>query len=74
VVLSDTCDGSYTHVIQPFIVGSKNTPINDEQGNIVAGANEFCSADFRLWHYPSGGTPFKSFTFQSGGQAVSIGN
>jgi hypothetical protein len=73
VVLSDTCDGSYTHVIQPFIVGSKNTPINDEQGNVVAGANEFCSADFRLWHYPSGGTPFKSFTFQSGGQAVSIG-
>jgi hypothetical protein len=74
VVLSDTCQGDYTHVIQPFIVGRKNTPDNDKQGTVVAGANEFCSADFRLWHYPAGGTPVKSFTFQSGGQSVSIGN
>jgi hypothetical protein len=74
VVLSDSCDVDYTHVIQPFIVGRKNTPINDKQGKVVAGANEFCSADFRLWHYPAGGTPFKSFTFQSGGQSVSIRN
>jgi hypothetical protein len=73
VLLGDSCDGDYTHVIQPFIVGSKNTPVNDKQGKVVAGANEFCSADFRLWHYPKGGTPFKSFTFQSGGQSVSIG-
>jgi hypothetical protein len=72
VVLGDTCKGDYTHVIQPFIVGSKNTPVNDKQGKVVAGANEFCSADFRLWHYPAGGTPFQSFTFQSGGQSVSI--
>jgi hypothetical protein len=73
VVLSDTCQGNYSHVIQPFIVGRQNTPINDKQGKVVAGANEFCSADFRLWHYPAGGTPFKAFTFQSGGQSVSIG-
>ncbi|MFY9720465.1 MAG: hypothetical protein WAK16_12570 [Candidatus Cybelea sp.] len=74
VVLGDTCDGDYTHVVQPFIVGRKNTPVNDEQGKVVAGANEFCNADFRLWHYPAGGTPFKSFTFQSGGESVSIRN
>lgn len=74
VVLSDGCDGDYTHVIQPFIVGRKNTPVNDRRSVAVAGANEFCSADFRLWHYPAGGTPVKSFTFQSGGQSVSIGN
>jgi hypothetical protein len=72
VVLSDICQGSYTHVVQPFIVGRKNTPVNDKQGRVVAGANEFCSADFRLWHYPAGNAPFKSFTFQSGGQSVSI--
>jgi hypothetical protein len=74
VVLGDTCDGDYTHVVQPFIVGRKNTPVNDEQSKVVAGANEFCNADFRLWHYPAGGTPFKSFTFQSGGESVSIRN
>ena len=42
VVLSDTCQGDYTHVIQPFIVGRKNTPINDKQGTAIAGGNEFC--------------------------------
>lgn len=72
VVLSDNCDNGYTHVVQRFIVGKKNTPVNDEQGKAVAGANDFCSADFRLWHYPAGGTPFKSFTFQAGGESVSI--
>ncbi len=74
VVLGDTCDGDYTHVVSPFIVGRKNTPVNDKQSKVVAGANELCSADFRLWRYPAGGTPFKSFTFQSAGQSVSIGN
>jgi hypothetical protein len=74
VVLSDGCDGDYTHVIQPFIIGRKNTPVNDRRSVAVAGGNEFCSADFRLWHYPIGGSPFKTFPFQSGGQSVSIGN
>jgi hypothetical protein len=72
VTLGDSCQGDYTHVIQPFIVGHKNTPVNDRQGKVVAGGNEFCSADLRLWHYPGGNAPFKSFTFQSGGQSVSI--
>jgi hypothetical protein len=72
VTLSDTCAGDYTHVVQPFIVGSKNTPVNNKQGKVVAGGNEICSADLRFWHYPKGGNPFKSFTFQSGGQSVSI--
>lgn len=72
VVLGDTCQGDYTHVVLPFIIGRKNTPVNDKQSKVVAGANEICSADFRLWHYPAGGAPFKSFTFQSGGQSVSI--
>ena len=72
VVLGDTCQGDYTHVVQPFIVGRKNTPINDRHSRVIAGANEFCHADLRLWRYPAGGTPFKSFTFQSGGQSVSI--
>ncbi len=72
ITLADNCEGDYSHVVLPFIVGRKNTPINDKQSKAVAGANEFCHADFRLWHYPAGGDPFKSFTFQSGGQSVSI--
>jgi hypothetical protein len=74
VVLSDDCDGDYTHVIQPFIVGRKNTPVNDRRSVAVVGGNDFCSADLRLWHYPNGGSPFKTFPFQSGGQSVSIGD
>ncbi len=73
VTLSDGCDAGYTHVVGPFIIGRKNTPVNDKQADAIAGANEFCSADFRLWHYPKGGNPYKTFTFQSGGQSVSIG-
>jgi hypothetical protein len=74
VTLSDGCDAGYTHVVSPFIVGRKNTPANDRRSVAVAGANEFCNADFRLWHYPKGGSPFATFTFQSGGQSVSIGD
>jgi len=74
VTLSDTCQGDYTHVVQPFIVGRKNTPVNDKQSKAVVGANEFCSANLRFWRYPAGNTPFKSFTFQSGGQSVSLRN
>lgn len=72
VLLGDTCDGGYSHVIQPFIVGHKNTPLNKKQSKVVVGGNQFCAADLRFWHYPAGNTPFKSFTFQSGGQSVSI--
>lgn len=72
VLLSDTCQGDYTHVVQPFIVGRKNTPVNDKQGKVVIGGNQICSAHLRFWHYPEGNDPFKSFTFQSGGQSVSI--
>jgi hypothetical protein len=72
VLLADTCQGNYTHVVQPFIVGHKNTPVNDRQGGVVVGGNEICNADLRLWHYPAGNTPSKSFTVQSGGQSVSI--
>lgn len=72
VTLADGCDAGYTHVVQPFIVGRKNTPVNDRQSHVIAGGNQFCNADFRMWHYPAGGTPFKSLSFQSGGQSVSI--
>lgn len=68
-------------VVQPFIVGSKNTPVNDEQGTVLVGGNEFCSqlSDLTVpvayWHYPRGGDPFKfAHPRPSGasGQVVSI--
>jgi len=70
--LDDTCDGGSTHVVSPFIVGRKNTPVNDKQGNVIAGANEFCSADLRLWRYPKSEDPFKTIASQAGGISVSI--
>jgi hypothetical protein len=66
------CDAGYSHVIQPFIVGRKNTPVNHRQSRVVAGSDEFCQADLRLWHYPAGGDSFKAFGFQSQGESVSI--
>ncbi|HEX3370764.1 MAG TPA: hypothetical protein VHS56_14390, partial [Candidatus Cybelea sp.] len=72
VLLADTCESSYTLVLQPFVVGRKNTPVNDREGGTVLGANEFCYYYLRLWHYPAGNAPSESFTIQSAGQAVSI--
>jgi hypothetical protein len=72
VPLNDDCDGGYSHVIQPFIVGRKNTPVNHTLSHVVAGSDDFCSADLRFWHYPAGGDPYKAFTFQAQGESVSI--
>jgi hypothetical protein len=74
IVLTDTCDGAYTHVVQPFIAGSKNTPVNDKRSTVVVGGNGLCSGDLRAWHYPAGANPYKSFTFPSDGQSISIGS
>ena len=69
----------FTNLIQPFIVGSQNTPSNNQQGNAVVAGNNECfygSGDaFQYWSYPGGGTPthtvFDGPTDPSG-QSVSI--
>jgi hypothetical protein len=53
--LADPCGNS--EVIQPFIVGRRNTPNNRRQGNAVTGSNNSCLANVDLWAYPAGGTP-----------------
>ncbi|MGC2405859.1 MAG: hypothetical protein WA431_05570 [Candidatus Cybelea sp.] len=72
---------SEVEVSQPFIVGQKNTPINDEQGTVIVGGNDFClqlseqTVPIAYWHYGSGGEPYKfAHPRLSGasGQAVSI--
>jgi hypothetical protein len=59
-LLTGNCDGSCADVVNAFIIGKKNTPVNDRQGTIVAGANLDC-ASVNLWHYPKGGDPFKTY-------------
>jgi hypothetical protein len=78
--LSDDCYGDYLDVVNPFIVGKKNTPVNDAQGNAVVGPNLWCEAEGKggkvdYWHYPAGALPYKDVTSSSGnpyGAAVSI--
>lgn len=53
--LGDPCGSS--DVVQPFIVGAKNTPKNDRQGTVVIGSNNSCLTVVDYWGYPSGGNP-----------------
>jgi hypothetical protein len=55
--LNDPCGYGYTDVVQPFILGRKNTPKNDRQGNAVLGSNNSCLTVVDNWAYPSGGNP-----------------
>lgn len=59
-ILRDTCHGTDVDVIQPFIVGNANTPVNGKQGTIVVGGNLSCKSRFDYWAYPSGGNPVKT--------------
>jgi hypothetical protein len=76
VVLGTSCGENDD--VNPFILGKKNTPVNDRQGKVVVGPNPFCSgynAGIYFWHYPKGGDPYGSFStsdYQHGVSAVSI--
>ncbi|HLY02918.1 MAG TPA: hypothetical protein VKR56_10565 [Candidatus Cybelea sp.] len=79
-VLSDTCYNDYTDVVQPFIVGSKNTPANKTQATTVAGSNLWCTSgstggQVACWAYPAGGSTVWDLTSPPAepyGQAVSF--
>ena len=75
-VLTDTCNNDSTDVPQPFIIGRKNTPVNDRESRTVVGPDYECYAvPIDFWHYPRGGSPSKAWpqTFFPGGVVVSIG-
>lgn len=60
---------------QPFIVGNKNPPVNNEQGTAVIGTTYNCFDRFDYWSYPAGGVPTSFFKFDSSrpsGESVSI--
>jgi hypothetical protein len=65
-LLSDSCYGNQADVVQPFIVGKKNTPANKEESTAVVGANVayYCSTEgrFDYWAYPAGGQPKRSLS------------
>jgi len=58
-VLSATCYNNYADVVQPFIVGAKNTPLNKKQSKSVIGSNLWCvdgsGPQLECWNYPAGG-------------------
>jgi hypothetical protein len=70
--------GCGADIIQPFIVGKKNTPDNSEQGTVVVGGNQGCDSRSPVWYwrYPQGGGPIKRIRHSLTdvvGQVVSIG-
>lgn len=74
-VLTDASCGK-ADIMQPFVVGEKNTPANRKQGRIVIGGNLSCATSNLLdfWHYPKGGNPYKTYGlgFVPAGESVSI--
>jgi hypothetical protein len=64
------------YVLGPFVVGAKNTPVNDVEGTIVVGDDLPCNPTrVNYWAYPAGGEPQKTLYFgpsNPGYQAVSI--
>jgi hypothetical protein len=77
-LLNGNCDGSLSATGEPFIVGTRNTPVNDTQGKSVVGINLWCNhfgmMGTNIWPYPTGGAPTAELPsgYDSVGQAVSI--
>lgn len=77
-ILSDDCYGDYVDVVDPFIAGMKNTPVNRRQGSLLVGSNLWCTDQgygrVGVWHYPSGKPDFvlPSSPNEPYGEAVSI--
>jgi hypothetical protein len=76
-VLTDGCDSGNSWVWQPFIVGTRNPPINTQQGHKLVALNAYCPGGqwFSAWAYPSGGNPIKTPNNQPQepeGESVSI--
>lgn len=75
--LYGNCRENYLDIVQPFIVGAKNTPLNRTQGTQVVGGNLLCSDAVDIWKYPAGGSPhseLESAPAYPVGESVSIGS
>jgi hypothetical protein len=74
-VLGDDCYGAWEIELAPFILGSKNTPVNREQGKVVVANNTLCADQgAKVWNYTAGGYPTKTIASAKGlVVAISIG-
>jgi uncharacterized repeat protein (TIGR03803 family) len=75
--LSGYCSLHYVDIVQPFIVGKANTPVNRRQGHVVEGGNLRCSGSgygsMDAWDYPAGGAPISQIGADDPyGESVSI--
>ncbi len=50
--LTDTCHKSYADIPQPFVAGSRNTPVERYEATVVLGGNVRCPSRFAYWAYP----------------------
>ncbi|HET6276793.1 MAG TPA: hypothetical protein VFE16_12755 [Candidatus Cybelea sp.] len=58
--LTDPCASRGPEVLEPFIVGKKNTPDNNVEGTSVVGGVASCYNRVDTWHYPAGGEPART--------------
>jgi hypothetical protein len=43
-IFSDNCYSDYVDDVNPFVLGKKNTPIDNKQGKVMVGTNSWCEA------------------------------
>jgi hypothetical protein len=74
-LLADSCYYGWEIELAPFILGSKNTPANRQQGKVVVANNTLCAEQgAKLWKYTAGGYSYKAIASAEGLViAVSIG-
>ncbi|MGC1983972.1 MAG: hypothetical protein WA668_01160 [Candidatus Cybelea sp.] len=70
-VLNDDCEEDRA-AVEPFIVGTKNTPANRRQGKVVVGADGFCATKFGFWSYPAGGLPDRAMQRPKSTEGISV--
>ncbi|HEU5481261.1 MAG TPA: hypothetical protein VFU90_15555, partial [Candidatus Tumulicola sp.] len=76
-LLKDSCNHDYTWIDAPFIVGARNTPVNDRRGKVVVGPNNECYPEpIDFWPYAGGQSPTQAWMedYVPGGVVVSIGS
>ena len=73
VTLIDNCYSNYVDIINPFVVGKKNTPVNHHEGSVFVGSNGWCSdPGIEFWHWPQGGAPYKTYPLDFGTYGVVV--
>ncbi len=73
-LLGDVCYYAWEIELAPFILGSKNTPANRQQGKVVANNTLCAEQGAKLWKYTAGGYPYKAIVSAKGlVVAISVG-